>query len=485
MAGKGLVRVNDVPLAEVGMNWPASTGTVTFTAEDFVSAVQAFNDPAVRSAIVKIGHTDPRFNVPGNQVKDGQPALGRIVNVRTTNNGQTLVGDFEGVPEWLADVLPYAYPQRSIEARRGVATKTGNTWSFVLTGVALLGEMDQAVETLDDIKAIFAGSVRTMDLVTAAKGGNVPTPIHASVEVETVVRAYYDQQDNVQTFWWVRSVQLSPNNLIVDDDQGHLYTVPFTISSDKITFGDQVEVTVEYVPKDEKVAASAPVNLASIHTFATRELSRANMPPVHAKEIATMAEIDPNMLRKALRLPETATDEDVAVALAAQAAQAEPPPNVAPVVPDPNAPAVPPNVAPVTPAVAPVVEPDNTEPGNLVVPAGTVLIDASALRDLQAGAADGRAARELQRVQDRDRFIGDAVKAGKFAPALRAQYGALMDANPAQTRALIEAMAANVVPVAEVGQGEAVSASGEPADAYPASWLSPKERANVAAARGN
>ena len=44
-----------------------------------------------------------------------QPSVGRIENLRLTNNSQTLVGDLVGVPVWLAKVMPSAYPRRSIE----------------------------------------------------------------------------------------------------------------------------------------------------------------------------------------------------------------------------------------------------------------------------------------------------------------------------------------------------------------------------------
>jgi hypothetical protein len=61
------------------------------------------------------------------------------------------------------------------------------------------------------------------------------------------VRSAYYGLTSDRPSWWIRAIYLDPNELIVDDDEGTLYRVPFTVSGDKITFAEPVEVKIEYV----------------------------------------------------------------------------------------------------------------------------------------------------------------------------------------------------------------------------------------------
>ena len=66
-------------LARTGQ-WSASTGVSTITRDDLTAAVAAMGCPAVREPVIKLGHTDPRF--------DGQPAIGRVTNLAVVNAGK-------------------------------------------------------------------------------------------------------------------------------------------------------------------------------------------------------------------------------------------------------------------------------------------------------------------------------------------------------------------------------------------------------------
>lgn len=162
-----LATIPDVELMTVGMNWPGSHGDLTFRFDHLADAeIAANDDPHIQIPRLKIGHTDPRFNtgegdhdpfyVPG----DGEPALGSIENLRRVNDGSVLIGDFVRVPLWFAEVMPAAYPNRSIEGawldgRWEVVTPGGKTYSFVLTAVALLGIFRPAVEDLEDLEVFL------------------------------------------------------------------------------------------------------------------------------------------------------------------------------------------------------------------------------------------------------------------------------------------------------------------------------------------
>ncbi|MGX7681343.1 E3 binding domain-containing protein [Jatrophihabitans sp. DSM 45814] len=138
-----------VELAKVG-TWDTSTGIWSPTASDFAAAVAAQHEPDVRAPVVKIGHTDPRF--------DGEPALGSVRNLRTTEDGQTLIGDILGMPTWLADSVRDRWPSRSVECSLEATTASGNTYAMVLDAVALLGVTAPGVTGLADLPALIAAS---------------------------------------------------------------------------------------------------------------------------------------------------------------------------------------------------------------------------------------------------------------------------------------------------------------------------------------
>ncbi|MBP2208172.1 ATP-dependent protease ClpP protease subunit [Rhodococcus percolatus] len=99
---------------------------------------------------------------------------------------------------------------------------------------------------------------------------------------------------------------------------------------------------------------------------------------------------------------------------------------------------------------------DRSGPG-IEARAGVVTVDADQFAAMQAEVAAGREFRTRQEAAESRSYIDTAIKAGKFPPAKAEHYEKLLAAAPAETRALIDAMPANVIPVAEVGHdGDAV-----------------------------
>lgn len=157
-----------VELIRVG-TWEISTGPWTVTPADLVAAVAAHRAGAVRRPPVKLGHLDPRF--------DGEPAYGFVDNLRIVDNGQTLVGDLVGLPPMLADLIPVAYADRSVEGVQGFVDASGRAYSFALTGVALLGATApgvSALRSLADVGQLYgvaaATGQRVIRLHTTAPG---------------------------------------------------------------------------------------------------------------------------------------------------------------------------------------------------------------------------------------------------------------------------------------------------------------------------
>jgi hypothetical protein len=164
----------DVELVAVGQ-WPARTGPITVTGDDLRQALAATQCPAVGNPVLKLGHDEPE---PVDGVRwDGAPAVGWVSNLRLSDNKAKLLGDYRGVPGWLADVMPSAYPRRSVEIKKGWQCQIGHTHPFVITGVALLGVQPPAVgviRSLHDVQALY-----TM----AAAGGEPPPEVVRSIEI--------------------------------------------------------------------------------------------------------------------------------------------------------------------------------------------------------------------------------------------------------------------------------------------------------------
>ena len=128
-------------------SWEAQTGLATITRADIAACIAAA--PALPDPVIKIGHDDPRFT--------GTPALGRVVNLRSIDQGATLIGDFIDMPQWLADAAPTHFPQRSIEATSRLVSN-GKIYRMALTGVALLGAHMPAVTDLKSLQELLERS---------------------------------------------------------------------------------------------------------------------------------------------------------------------------------------------------------------------------------------------------------------------------------------------------------------------------------------
>lgn len=90
--------------------------------------------------------------------------------------------------------------------------------------------------------------------------------------------------------------------------------------------------------------------------------------------------------------------------------------------------------------------------------AGVVTVDADRFAAMQAQSAEFEAYLTQRKAEDKTAYLDKAMADGKFPPSKLSQYEELFDAAEQQARALIDAMPANVIPVAEVGHdGDAVN----------------------------
>lgn len=437
-----LARIPNVELMHAGQ-WTISNGTFTFTADDFAAAAAATDCPAVRRPVLKLGHTDPRF--------DGEPAVGWVDNLAVAESGSTLVGDYAGMPGWLGQVIASAYPDRSIEGTYDFHCQLGHTHPFVITAVALLGVTAPGIGTLaslQDVAQLYgvaaAAPVSESTFIVRASAQEEPMPnprpmqVAVSVTTDDVRRKYYEQAP-----WsvWIEEMELDPLTLLtVDDDSREYARIPVTIGDgdgeDAVSFGDPVRVIRQFV-EAPAVAASANTRL----TFASRAESRPGTSPTETTTpAATPAPgspapnqegpgMDPVKLREALGLAAEASDIEVSAALAVAGLTTK--------VGEPTTPVTPP--APAAPAAP---------------PAGTVLTDEAALAELHVAAALGREAHARQQREDRERAVKAAVQSGRIAPVRAAHWLTLLEADPGSADVLASLEPVLTVEGAELGTAD-------------------------------
>jgi hypothetical protein len=439
-----------------------STGPATFTEQDLRDACSLANDdPTYRTPRLKLGHVAGGWQA-SDGTDSGEPAFGQFSNLRVGNYGQELFADIINVPDWLAGILPSAYPSRSIEGQQGYKSNAGKTYGLAIDAVALLGVEMPGVASLDDLQAIL-----TNPEVTVTEEGNFQIAaargVRAQVDVDFVRRQAYEQVATGDRYWWwIRSVRIDPNELIMEDEEsGELYRVPFTADGNDVTFAEAIKVYEQFTdaPSEEQ----EPIAASSWKTAAQSRPSTRG------------GRMTPKELRAAIGLPESASDEEVKERLktlkADDGTEAPPPP-----APDPDE------------ESEDEDEGDDgdteteTPPAEPAAPS-TTTVDAAAFRQLQEDARLGREAREQQITARRKGRVKAAIAAGKIPPSRREHYEKLMSADEEGTAALLDELQAGVIPVELVGQATVDAGVSGHDDSYPVSWLSPDERARVNAAR--
>lgn len=294
-----LITVPAVELMHTGQ-WPISTGIANFTTGDLQQAVAALACPAVRRPVLKLGHSEPDPDEAGMRW-DGEPAVGYITNMATVDGGQTLIGDYAGMPSWLGgEVLASAYPDRSIEGQYDFRCQIGHTHPFVITAVALLGVVPPGIGTLQslqDVAALYGvtepaeqiavaasaaldgGPQFTVTVHAARQEAPMPNPspaqVRAGVTTDDVRRAFYTSDYGKSWDIWICEIQLGPalQIIAIDDSTGKLQRVPITVGEgdgeDAVEFAEPVPVVVRY--EDAQVAASAGRQVVA---YASRDESR-------------------------------------------------------------------------------------------------------------------------------------------------------------------------------------------------------------------
>ena len=440
------------------------------TAEDFASAVAALDCPAVRRPVLKPGHTGPHGS--------GDPSLGLIDNLAVTDNGQTLVGDFVGVPAWLAavddqgrSVIASAYGDRSGEWEHNYVCQLGHTHPFVLHAMSLLGVERPGIGDLQSLYDLYAKAPEKMKEMPMA------ATALASVTVDQVRMAYYAGPAANDYNLWIREMLVDPPQLIVQNDSdGSLLKVPFTVTDNDVTFGEPTAVSVEYIDKTPAAPPAdggdeqAPAATAPLVRYASRAESRPGRPAAAtdpaapadgatteggsgveltneqlaalrtALGLADDADVSAIVdaakaigdqipaLREACGLEETATFDDIVKAVQELAKNAPSDDNSG----DGTTPAAP--------------------AASAKLPDGVVAIDKGRLQTLEANSARFAEHLENERKRGIEDKLSSAIREGRITPANKETWRKSFDRDQEAAAELLDSMAPNsAVPVQELG----------------------------------
>jgi hypothetical protein len=173
--------IRGIELVKTGV-WQIASGEWRVTPADLQSAVAAHKAGILRKPALKLGHT----------AMTEAPALGYVDNLRLADGGKTLVGDFVNVPAPVAKLLPFGYPDRSVEALTGYEAPDGTVWPLVLTACALLGATAPGVDTLrslQDVAQLYGvAAARRVTIAASAFHPDQSAARHRSVAVAAARR---------------------------------------------------------------------------------------------------------------------------------------------------------------------------------------------------------------------------------------------------------------------------------------------------------
>jgi hypothetical protein len=477
----------------------------------------ANEDESIPQPRLGLGHIDPRYN--DEKVYDGGPAFGKATNLRLSENGMTIYADYVGVPKWLAPILPFAFPSRSIEGYWDVESAHGKTWPFVLTACKLLGVNWPGITVLEDLPQYYgeevpADVVIAPELALAVAASNQPggDPMKlfkraaASASVDKVRNTFYKKYvlaNSAAQKWWIQAVLSDPNELVVlDDVTGMLHKLPFS-SDDKgeVAFGDADPVVLDYVPADRESQLTAASHVAATLAIGREVLaswpSRAESSPE-----TTGGAMDPKEIRKHLNLPEDASDEQVQTALLQRAGITAAEPATPAAEPTPTTPVaptlvlVPPTAAEPAAPVAPVAAQPAPEAMPVAATAGAqvVQVDKNTWDATLASLGSVNSFMDAQLKRDREGLVAAAITDGRIPPASKDGWLQLLESDPNGEKTLAS-LAKGIVPVTERGHGHAPDELGtqqveaEIVAATSASWFPEvarhrAEEAQVAASGG-
>jgi hypothetical protein len=230
--------------------------------------------------------------------------------------------------------------------------------------------------------------------------------------------------------WQDRKAALSAQGVAepqaMQDSEIHVH-ISGDADAERVT--DLIAGAMKPMPKVERQLppAEAIKRVASATATQTPDATPAAGSTPTSEEVSGVPVADPTKLREALGLAADASDDDVRAAYAAAFATPPAPP-----------------------------EADQSDPTSALLSAipqdgNAILLDRENYKALVEMAKRGDIAHEAMKRGERDTFLKEACKAGRFQPSRLDHYKEMWDRNPDETRAFVNLMPPNSVPVTAAG----------------------------------
>jgi hypothetical protein len=387
-----LVTVKNRELMKVGKWAVHSGGEFNVTPDLIKAALSAHEAGVLRKPVIRLGHNDARFT--------GDPAMGWVDNVRASEDGSTLYGDLVGVPKWLADNMPAAYPSLSIEGMYGYTAPDGTTHDFILTGLGLLGATPPgigALKSVQDVEALFSD-----EAIAAAVGEIGGTAVSFTVEAAGNPKPYgdvkyadpkngkypIDTKEHVKAAWDYINMPKNQKEFSAEE----LAQIKSRIKSAATKFGIKIE------------ASEASQEEGAVVTAISAQLAEALGIDASADEATALAKIAEFKTRF----------------------EAEPEPQP---------------------------EPQPEQVAAAAAQLGLVMVNKEQYDATVAAAAAGQEAREQQIREADEGIVMAAIKDGKIPPARRDHWLGALKADRDGTKTVLASLAKGLIPLVEAGHG--------------------------------
>lgn len=182
-----------------------------YTDKDLEEMVKNFG---VVDAPLKIGHDS-------KQTISGKPAVGWINKLY--KQGKKLYADIQGIPKTVYDLIKKgAYKKRSAELYYNVVDSTGKALNNVFGGLALLGAELPAINTLEDVVALYGKEDDPKNkriVIFEIQGGNV-MPDEIKIKEEQVEEKKDELTEEVKVEGDKPAEEVKPDEKVNDEAKG-------------------------------------------------------------------------------------------------------------------------------------------------------------------------------------------------------------------------------------------------------------------------
>lgn len=352
----------------------------------------------------KIGHSKEQRLLRNSGLTDGEtPAAGWVDGSTLRVEGEKLLADVKAIPKKLDNLFSKgAFRTRSVELGRRTSQKTQKTHDLVVTGLAWLGAKAPAVQTLDDIEALYEDQQLDIETVRVYEvGETVWNPDQGLEAIRSQIRRALNpgQEDR----YWVRDIA-GDNALVQEgwDDGSTAWVVPFSLEGGVVRVSPSADWTLARQEWVETVERNVRENTANEN----------RAPSDTPSKMAELKLSEETTVKLAERLGLEGDVDEQKLSDAIEARENE-----------------------LAEAKTKLHEAEAAKPKD-----GERSYSEEEISKLQAQAAKGEQAAQRLYEMERDSKIEDAIKAGKVTPAERDKFEKLYEADEETTKSLLDSL---------------------------------------------